>query len=78
MSNRKHYVNEFGVKEIKTGRPQGYILGPLLFNIYINDRSTIRDTLKCIMYDDDTTIYFNTEDFPKDNLANILQLNWIK
>ena len=71
MSNRKQYVtynvNEYGFKEIKTGVPQGPILGPLLFSIYIKDLSTISDTLKCIMYADDTTIYFTTEDFPKDN-----------
>ena len=49
--------------------PQGSILGLLFFSNYINDPSTISNTLKCIMYADDTTIYFNTEDFPKDNLA---------
>ena len=41
----------------------------LLFIIYINDLSIISDTLECTMYADDTTIYLNTEDFPKDNLA---------
>ena len=63
MSNRKQYVkynvNESGFKEIIY----------LLFSIYINQLSTINNTLKFIMYADDTTIYFNTEDFPKDNFA---------
>ena len=88
MSNRKQYVkynvNETGFKEIKTGVLQGSMLGPLLFSIYINDLSTISNTLKCIMYADDTTIYFNTEDFPKDNLAKHITIEldkvdvWLK
>ena len=69
MSNRKQYVkynaNESGFKE--TGCHKDSVLGPLLFSIYINDLSTISDTLKSIMYADDTTIYFNTKDFPNNN-----------
>ena len=73
MSNRKqcviYNVSESGVKEIKTGVQHGSIVCPLLFSIYINDLSTISNILKCIMYADNTTIYCNTEDFPKDNLT---------
>ena len=73
MSTRKqdvkYNVNESGFKEIITGVPRESILGCLLFSICINDLSNISNTLKCITYADDTTIYFNTEDFPKVNLS---------
>ena len=53
---------------IKTGVPQGSTLGPLFFSICINDLITVSDKLKFIMYADDTTIYFNLEDFDRYNL----------
>ena len=76
MSNRKQYlkynVNESGIKEIKKDVTQGSILGHLLFGIYFNDLFTISNTLKCIMYADDTTIYFNTEHFQKGCLSHYI------
>ena len=53
---------------IKTGVPQGSILGPLFFSICINDLINVSDKLNFIMYADDTTIYFNLEDFDRYNL----------
>ena len=88
LSNRKQYVmfnntnSEF--TEIRTGVPQGSILGPLLFSIYINDFITVSNKLNFIMYADDTTIYFDLEDFEKDNLEHQIndELNrlniWLK
>ena len=53
--------------EIKTGIPQGSILGPLFLSILINDIMNSSRKFSFLMYADDTTIYFNFEDFPAIN-----------
>ena len=49
-------------KSIKCGVPQGSILGPLFFLLYINDLCNVSDILDIILFADDTNIFFSHTD----------------
>lgn len=42
---------------LTSGVPQGSMLGPLLFSLYINDLPTVCSEAECLMYADDTVFF---------------------
>ena len=92
LNKRKQYTEIDHIKSnmlpITTGIPQGSILGPLLFIIYINDFAQASKMFNFIIYADDTTLSsaLNTfnDNIQNDNLESLindalLKINeWLK
>lgn len=89
LSNRQQYISHNCGKtnnmNITCGVPQGSILGPLLFQVYINDLSKSCSVLDSILFADDTNLFyahndirilFKTVNIELQNLAGLEQTNY--
>jgi len=86
LSNRKQFVTvndiDSQLLNIDCGVPQGSILGPLLFIIFINDFHNCSDKLSFLMFADDSNLFFSHPDpqilVNTVNTELVKVLQWIK
>jgi hypothetical protein len=86
LSNRQQYVElnnaKSDLKSISVGVPQGSILGPTLYLLYVNDMYKSLKYGKAKLYADDTNIFYmgnNIKELTKQAQSDVDSLcNWLK
>ena len=86
LSNRKEAVkidlNQSSSQTVVSDVPQGSVLGPLLFLIYINDIYFSSPLVKCHLFADDTCIFHSSKNYSEleQELNNALKnvATWLK
>lgn len=78
FENRTQYIDFQGAHSqyanIRTGVPQGSVLGPLFFILYVNDLNEASELFDMIMFADDTTLHCPLSKFYNNFTANTSEL----
>ena len=70
LTNRKQYIqitsgSKSDLRNTTCGVPQGSILGPLLFLVYVNDLPSSSKILNPILFPDDTNLFYEHKNIKK-------------
>ena len=77
LTHRQHFVQIYSnCSSLLTAKyrvSQGSILGPIFFNLYVADMSSITPNSNCIQYADDSTLYRSCKINQKDTCIKELE-----